>query len=63
MIGQLLPKPKDKNEQNRVRVPVYSIPCADCNKEYIGETKWQFSTRTGKQKSGRIKINQEISFS
>ena len=39
-IGNLFPKPKDQT-----RGTIYSIPCKDCHKSYIGETKRKFSTR------------------
>ena len=34
-IGQLFPKLKEKIEQDQGMDPVYSIPCADFNKDYI----------------------------
>ena len=44
-IGNLLPKPKDPVPKDQTRGPIYSIPCKDCDKSYIGETKRKFSTR------------------
>ena len=50
--GQLFPKPKDKIELDQVLGPVYSIPGADCSKEYIlDETKLQFVTQAGEHKN------------
>ena len=44
-IGNLFPKPKDPVAKDQTRGAIYSIPCKDCDKSYIGETKRKFSTR------------------
>ena len=44
-IGKLFPKPKDPVPKDQTRGAIYSIPCKDCDKSYIGETKRKFSTR------------------
>ena len=44
-IGDLFPKPKDPVPKDQTRGAIYSIPCKDCDKSYIGETKRKFSTR------------------
>ena len=44
-IGNLSPKPKDPVPKDQTRGAMYSIPCKDCDKSYIGETKRKFSTR------------------
>ena len=44
-IGNLFPKPKDPVPKDQTRGAIYSIPCKDCDKSYIGETKRKFSTR------------------
>ncbi|KAL9989412.1 hypothetical protein ACROYT_G003959 [Oculina patagonica] len=44
-IGNLFPKPKDPVPKDQTRGAIYSIPCQDCDKSYIGETKRKFSTR------------------
>ena len=41
----LFPKPKDPVPKDHTRGAIYSIPCKDCDKSYIGETKRKFSTR------------------
>ena len=38
-------KPKDRLPTDRKIHAVYSIPCGDCEKEYLGQTKRQFCTR------------------
>ena len=43
-IGNLFPKPKDPVPKDQTRGAIYSIPCKDCDKSYIGETKRKFST-------------------
>ena len=43
-IGHLFPKPKDPVSNDQTCGAVYSIPCKDCDKSYIGETKRKFFT-------------------
>ena len=38
-------KPKDRVPTDRKTHAVYSIPCGDCEKVYLGQTKRQFCTR------------------
>ena len=49
-IGNLFPKPKDPVPKDQTRGAFYSIPCKDCDKSYIGETKRKFSTRLKEHK-------------
>ena len=45
-------KPKDPLTKEQRTDPIYSIPCNDCDNEYIGLTKRQFGTRLeGHQKA------------
>ena len=44
-IGNLFPKPKDPVPKDQTRGAIYSIPCKDCDKSYIGGTKRKFFTR------------------
>ena len=44
-IGNLFPKPKDPVPKDHTRGAIYSIPCKDCGKSYIEDTKRKFSTR------------------
>ena len=37
--------PKDPVPKEQTSNAIYSIPCSDCNQEYIGQTKRQFGTR------------------
>ena len=39
-LGLIFAKPKDRKTH-----AVYSIPCGDCEKVYLGQTKRQFCTR------------------
>ena len=42
---------------------IYSIPCNDCDNEYIGQTKRQFGTRLKEhQKSGFLSQKRKFSF-
>ena len=38
-------KPKDPVTKEQRTDAIYSIPCNDCDHEYIGQTKRQFGTR------------------
>ena len=44
-LGHIFAKPKDRVPTDRKTHAVYSIPCGDCEKEYLGQTKCQFCTR------------------
>ena len=45
-------KPKDPVPKEQKSHAIYSIPCNDCNQEYIGQKKRQFGTRIkGHQKA------------
>ena len=44
-IGSLFPKRKDPVPKDQARGVIYSIPCKDCHKLYIGEPKRKFRTR------------------
>ena len=44
-VGTYSPKPKNRVVTKQKTNVVYSIPCGDCEKEYLGETKRQFGTR------------------
>ena len=43
-MGHIFGKPKDPVETNQTHA-IYSIPCGDCDKEYLGQSKRQFGTR------------------
>ena len=49
-IGSLFPRPKDPVPKDQARGVIYSIPCKDCDKLYIGETKRKFNTRLREHK-------------
>ena len=44
-IGDILGSTKDPISKNLRQGVIYSIPCHDCHKHYIGETKRCFETR------------------
>ena len=44
-ISSLFPKPKDPVPKDQTRGAIYSIPCQNCDKCYIGETKRKFPSR------------------
>ena len=44
-LGHIFAKPKDPVTKEQRTDAIYSIPCNDCDHEYIGLTKRQFSTR------------------
>ena len=61
-IGNLFPKPKDPVPKDQTRGTIYSIPCKDYDKSYIGETKRKFSTRLKEhQKTVEQKVNTRAS--
>ena len=44
-LGHIFAKSKDPVKTNQKTHAVYSIPCGDCEKEYLGQSKRQFGTR------------------
>ncbi len=47
-MGHIFAMPKDPIPKNQKTYAVYSIPCSDCEKEYLGQSKdskRQFGTR------------------
>ena len=44
-LGHIFAKPKDPVMKEQRTDAIYSIPCNDCDNEYIGQTKRQFGTR------------------
>ena len=44
-LGLIFAKPKDRVPTDQKTHAVYSIPCGDCEKVYLGQTKRQFCTR------------------
>ena len=44
-LGHIYAKPKDPVKTNQKTHVVYSIPCGDCEKEHLGQSKRQFDTR------------------
>ena len=44
-LGHIFAKPKDPVTKEQRTDAIYSIPCNDCDNEYIGQTKLQFGAR------------------
>ena len=44
-LGHIFAKPKDPVTKEQRTDAIYSIPCNDCDNEYIGQTKRQFGKR------------------
>ena len=44
-LNNIFSKPKDPVSKEQKSDAIYSIPCNDCNQEYIGQTKRQIETR------------------
>ena len=44
-LGHFFAKPKDPVTEGQRTDAIYSIPCNDCDLEYIGQTKRQLGTR------------------
>ncbi len=49
-LGQVLTRVKDKVPMDKQTGIVYSIPCSDCNIQYIGETGRALQTRKQEHK-------------
>ena len=47
-LGHIFAEPKDRCPIDRKTNAVYSIPCGDCEKVYLGQTKRQLCTRLKK---------------
>ena len=45
ILGHIFAKPKDRIPTDQKTHAVYSTPCGDCEKVYLGQTKRQFCTR------------------
>ena len=44
-MGHIFAKPKGSYHERKRTDAIYSIPCNECDNEYIGQTKRQFGTR------------------
>ena len=54
--GHIFVKPKDPVMKEQRTNAIYSIPCNDCDDEYIGHTKRQFGTRLKEHQNAKKKI-------
>ena len=57
-MGHIFAKPKDPVTEEQRTYAIYSIPCNDCDHEYIGPNMWQ----TKRQFSARLKEHQKAVF-
>ncbi len=53
-LGHIFAKPKDPIPTNQKTHAVYSIPCNDSEKEYLGQSKRQFGTRLKEHQKSNI---------
>ena len=49
-VRNYLVRPKDKREKGETSEVVYEIPCKNCDKSYIGETKRRLDVRISEHK-------------
>ena len=57
-MGHIFAKPKDPVTEEQRTYAIYSIPCNDCDHEYIGPNMWQ----TKRQFGARLKEHQKAVF-
>ena len=50
-LKTVLVHPKDKQEKKDLTECVYKVPCANCDKTYIGETGRKFEVRLQEHKT------------
>ena len=55
-LGHIFEKPKGRVPTDQKTHTVYSIPCGDCEKVYLGQTKRHFCTRLKKNIKGLFLI-------
>ncbi|RMX49961.1 hypothetical protein pdam_00013948 [Pocillopora damicornis] len=53
-LGHIFAKPKDPVTKEQRTDAIYSIPCNDCDNEYIGQTKRQFGTRLKEHQKAQV---------
>ena len=54
-MGHIFAKPKDPVTEEQRTYATYSIPCNDCDHEYIGPNMWQTKCQFG----ARLKEHQK----
>ena len=62
-LGHIFSKPKDPVTTKQRANAVYSIPCGNCEKTYLGQTKRQFGTRLSKHQRAVLNSQSEKSVS
>ena len=60
-LGHIFAKPKDPVTKEQRTDAIYSIPCNDCDNEYIGQVKRQFGTRLKEHRKAVIFCKKENS--
>ena len=59
-LRNLLVHPKDKRDDHNTTDALYSLPCMNCNLEYIGETGRKFGTRLNEHKTEVDKVSKSV---
>lgn len=60
-LGHIFSKPKDPVTIKQRTNAVYSIPCSDCEKAYLGQTKRQFGKRLSEHQRAVLNLKSEKS--
>ena len=50
-LKDLLVHPKDKQDKEDITECIYKVPCANCDKTYVGETGRKFGVRLHEHKT------------
>ena len=59
-LRNLLVHPKDKRDDHNTTEALYSLPCMNCNLEYIGETGRKFGTRLNEHRTEVEKVSKSV---
>ena len=59
-LRSLLVHPKDKRDDHNTTSALYSLPCMNCELEYIGETGRKFGTRLNEHKTEVDKVSKTV---
>ena len=59
-LRNLLVHPKDKRDNHNTTDALYSLPCINCNLEYIGETGRKFGTRLNEHKTEVDRVSKSV---
>ena len=59
-LGHIFAKPKDPVKTNQKTHAVYSVPCGECEKEYLGQSKHQFGTWLKEHNKGKSALSEHV---